>query len=423
MRTSHPPVYWPATLGLSLSWALACTTRPMPVHSPTDASPGTSFVAAAEEDCLLVSTTGMGWSESSPLGSPQAVFAAVDGSCQAPFTWDASAWSGTLAVDPTRWQSTLATTVALDPASARWVTRTPVQPMRPSRDPCEPLLLVDGTITLALPEGAVVNQRRFTMAASVLKKPNHLTVTLNEPELASWVSLHKLDQNLVFAASIDVSAPALACAGQILLGYRRGQATGYSAVGRFATWSNTPCAFGWEAVDVDQPWPDVPLAATIRAVFDGVAIPGRWNDGKATTLSLATSLPTTSVCAQFPAIGDPDVAMPADVRVSTADARVQGLAGTGRMFVQTNRSGADGGVRRLQLWLDTDSVCASETDTLPYPGADCATVRQVSAHLYLDCSPAPALAGCGGGSLALVVSRRASGLDQTDRLYLSPRWQ
>src|SRR5512138_2078856 len=73
------------------------------------------------DNCQVSTTTPVAWTEQTALGSPEQLYSSFAGTCQAPFEWDASPWSGALAVVPRAGESTLSATVALDPTSARLV--------------------------------------------------------------------------------------------------------------------------------------------------------------------------------------------------------------------------------------------------------------------------------------------------------------
>jgi hypothetical protein len=112
------------------------------------------------------------------------------------------------------------------------------------------------------------------------------------------------------------------------------------------------------------------------------------------------------------------VTIPVTIVASTADGRVQSLSGNGTVRATV----AQGSLSELQLWLSTDLVCQSATDTLPYASVDCATVQQVTAQLGFN---RYASAAADGGQLELHVLLRQSSAspgaaDRVDRLQLSP---
>ena len=361
-----------------------CGSDPMRARFAADASAGIGSTGAFGE-CQLVSTTPVAWNQETGMGTPQERFADFAGSCQAPFQWDGRPWSDALTALPLQGQSTITVSVALEKSSGRWLTFSP-----PALVECASQLQLDGTVTLDLPEGNVAHQRPFTLTASNWQLPSTLTAPLDEQDFGSWVSIRMLDQVAAFSGAANVSPVALACSGQVLLGYRRSQEGGSAAVGPLATWSTSNCSAGAEAIDIQQPWKGVDIATAISLAFGQKTTSGTWSDGTTTTLTLTTSLPTSTACADLPSFGDVPVTIPVDVVASTADGRVRGLAGRGSIRVTVYVPQSD--ILRLELSFGTDLVCASRADSLAYGGADCATVRQVSAQLDVNTEPINSIA-------------------------------
>ena len=183
-------------------------------------------------ECQPSSTTPVAWTDQTALGSPEAIFSPFAGTCQAPFRWDGSAFASAIVVEPTQGASTLTATVVLDPSTARWVTQTPAT--------CSNLLEVDGTVTLALPEGKVADQRPVTISTSAGLAPTGLALSLREEEFGPWVSIGKTDPASSLAMSITVSAIARGCSGQVILSSQRvSNGMGSGGAGPFASWSDT----------------------------------------------------------------------------------------------------------------------------------------------------------------------------------------
>lgn len=365
-----------------------------------------------DSQCEVASTTPVAWTDPTALGSADALFASVAGSCQAPFHWDGGNWAETATVEPAQGQSTITVTVALDPSSSRVVTYTPEGAMCPSQ------IQVDGTVTLELPEGKIVERWPVTFSSGDLAT-GRVSVNLNEADFGAWLSISKLDPATTLSMSISLTTPNKGCAGEIRLSYQRGEKNaGSGASGPLASWSSTGCSVGTVAVDLAQPWQEMDIAAAIASTFGQATLPGTWGDGTATSLALTTTVSSGTVCAEVHANGANTVVVPVDVVASTADARVRGLVGKGNVRAMFLPSG----LSQLQLWLSTDLVCASTADVLPYTGADCATVKRVTAQLglnhYLD---EPTI---NGGELTLYLYQRQGvgegAADRVDKLVLSP---
>jgi hypothetical protein len=394
----------PLQVGLALAFCLL---------SPGCSSSGSQRMMSESPQCRVTETTPVTWTEQTAFGSPEAVFASLVGTCQAPFSWDGSGFSGTVTAVPAQGQSTLTATVAVDSSSARWVTNAPAGCLTPA------LLQVDGTVTLELPEGKVAYQQPVTINASSGAPPTSLSFSLQEGSFGPWVSLLKKDSQSTLAMSVQLTSPGRGCSGQIILNWQKAQnGTGSGASGPFATWSDTGCDVGQSGVSLAEPWQGVDLAATVAASFGQRTLFGTWDDGSTTTLSLSTSVPVTVACMQASSNGQAMVTMPADVVVSSSDGRVSPLSGRGTIGATPNQAGT----LELQLDLSSNLRCASQTDTLAYAMADCGTDGEVIAQLSFRHSMLKPVSD--GGSLTFFVYQRQSSaggtFDREDRLDLKP---
>jgi hypothetical protein len=216
MQTNDRRAAWLVVLGLCLVPAAGCSSG-----------------ECACLDCQTRSVTLVAWTDQTALGSPEALFSPFPGTCQAPFRWDASGWSTMVTVEPVQGESTLTATVVLQQSSARWLIRTQ----------CPNALQVDGTVTLELPEGTVAEQRPVTISAEAGMIPTSLEFALKEEEFGPWVSISKSDPASTLSMSIQVTALAQACSGQIRLTSQTvsngggGANAASGADGPFATWS------------------------------------------------------------------------------------------------------------------------------------------------------------------------------------------
>ena len=397
METNHGRAILVVALGLCLGPLAGC--------------PASEQCSKCGLECKVSTTTPVAWTEPTALGSPEQLFSAFAGTCQAPFQWDASAWSGTVTVTPPQGQSTLTATVALNAASARLVTHTAAS--------CPDTLQIDGTATLELPQGKVADQQPFTLSASAGMAPTAISFVLKESDFGPWVSIQKLDPSSTLSLPITVSPPGRACSGQVGFSSQTVKnGVGSGAGGPFASWSDTGCGVGQIGVSLAQPWQGIDLAATIAAAYGQATLSGTWSDSGTTALALATSTTATVACAETFSTGFTVVTVPVDVRASTADGRVQGLSGQGNVRVTVNQAS----LWQLDLNLSTDLTCATQADTLAYPGARCAIERQVTAQLHFTRYLSDRATD--GGSLELYVYGRQSpqtgAADRVDRLTLGP---
>ena len=377
-----------------------------------------------DDRCVVVSTTPVGWLDETELGTSEAVFGAVSGTCQAPFVWDGSGWGDMITVTPASGESTVTVTVEVDETSARSVERAPAPSVSSMEgmvcDP--PLLEVDATVTLALTDGTSWEMPATVMITAGWQTPWIEVATLVPADLSEWVSIVPAD-DVSPSLYLQLSPPAEECVGEIQLQAETSDGGVVAAVSAFASWSDTGCALGERVVDLSQPLGAVDFAAEVNTAFGERELPGVWEDGGATTLTLGTTLTATQVCASVFYAGDIPawLEIPAQVVASTADERLVGLdtPGTVRATMNTN-----GSLNSLQLGTGTTLVCETATDVLPYRTADCAEVQSVDVGLglnvYLDDS-----APDDEGDLELYITLRNStappgAADRVDRLVLEP---
>ena len=374
------------------------------------------------DQCVVQSTTPVGWSEATDLGTPEEVFAPVAGTCEAPFAWDGSA-ADTLTLDPIAGQSTLTVTVDIDEASARLV-ETEKAPDAGGIVFCGATLEVDATVKLLLVQGELVEEQQVTL--SVMKSSGlpsegpYVSFSVPGEDVGDWVSIAPRNDDTTVTLTFTVAPLGEACAGEVILmsetrldGGSTAGGVGVGAAGSFASWSDTGCGVGQFPVSLEDPEQGMDLLAAIDQAFGDVELSGVWEDGGTTTLALKTSVAATDVCGE-----DRNITIPVDVLGSTADGRVESLSGAGTVRATVGENGPT----QLDLWLSTELVCQSQTDTLAYRSVDCASGANVTAQLgfneYLDGT------GPTGGRLELYIENRDSSApsgaaDGVDRLDLS----
>jgi hypothetical protein len=382
---------------------------------------GESTVGGLDSRCVVVSTTAFGWTEQTAAGTPEAAFASMSGACEAPFAWDATGWSGTLTVTPATGRSTLTATVTVDQTSARWVELGAA----PDAPPAYAYLCgggsleVDATVTLELPDGTVVRDQVATLGVSAGQPAPTIDFLVDPASQGDWVSIAAPEGTSVRMA-VRMTPIAGACTGEVSLSAETAQGSGMIGVAQapFATWTDTGCGVGLVAVDLTQPFQGVDLVAAVTSAFDQVAFAGAWDGGGTTVLSLGTTVTATRACGET--IGeDTVVTIPVDLVATTADGRLAALGAPGTVRVTVSATD----LSQMQLGLSTDLSCASQTDTLPYHSADCATAQSVTAQLlYNQYTGSP---DQDGGQLELYVYLRNTSAppgaaDRVDTLRLSP---
>lgn len=386
-----------------------------------------SSVGGDDSQCVVTSTTSVGWTEATALGTPEDVFGKVPGTCEAPFAWNGSGSAGTLTVDPAIGQSSVTVTVDIDQASARWV-QTEKAPDAGGIVLCNPSLEVDATVTLDLPEGPVISEQQTTLTVTAEPEVSPagplIRFSVDVADVGDWVSITPASSDTTVTLDFTVAPVQLGCTGEVNLRSEiplaagaavGGVAVGGTAgtVGNFASWSDTGCGIDEYPVSLDEPYQGLDLRAAVEQAFGDVQLSGAWEGGGTTTMDLRTNIAAVDVCGYALA-----VSIPVDVVANTADGRVVSLSGLGT--VQATVHGSS--LVQLALWLSEELVCQSETDVLAYRSADCASVASLTAQLgfndYLDTE------GTTGGQLELyVVGRDGSAApgaaDRVDRLKLT----
>jgi hypothetical protein len=377
-------------------------------------STGIAGAVGLDGTCDVVSTTPVAWTDTTPLGTPETLLSQVEGTCQAPFSWNASGWSADLTVTPATGHSTISVSVELDRSTIRWVERKASSAM----GSCASSLEADVAVALTVPGGTVAGPQKVTL--NVLAPSPSVQFSLNQAAFGNWVSIQTADSGITPRLVFDMMPVATACMGRVgLFADKKTDATSGILMmqGAFATWSESGCAMSQTPAVLDDPDSGVSLSTAVRDTFGAVDFPATWGDGSPTTLRLATTISGIQACAETLTN---TVIIPVDVVFSTADNRVAWPASPGTVRATI----ADSRLSHLQLGVSADSLCGSTTDILPYRSADCANVAKVMAQLgcdrYFD-SPQPSA----DGRLELYVYDRNSSLppsaaNRVDRLSFGP---
>lgn len=368
--------------------------------------------------CKVVSTTALGWTEQTELGTPSEVFGALGGSCEAPFQWDGSGWSDMATVDPVTGQSTLSVTVEIDEGSARLVRMEPEDSTLLVL--CGSTLEVDAEVTLELAEGPIVRAEPMTISVYDSSTSPRITFSLAQGEFGDWVSVETESASAEVSMSVEMMPVGQACAGSMGLSVQvsqGGMGTGAGQLG-FATWSDTDCGVGQFPVNLEEPFRDVDVGKLVEDTFDQHEFPVTWRtDNTETVLTLEVSVAEQQVCAEDNG-GIVVVQVPIDIVASTADARVD-LAGRGTARVIM----ADGVVTGIELWMSADYACDSETDTLPYQAVDCSSTDRMTAQLGVNYAPGDDTYTTGELLFLYIHSRENTappgGFDRADELALT----
>ena len=334
--------------------------------------------------CEVLSSTPVEWTEQTEAGVPEEVFSGVaSGSCEAPFTWDGAGWS-MVTIAPASGSGTLHSTLDLDRASARVVTRGPLPDAPPAyQQLCASTYLeVDATVDLALDDATVVEDQPVVISGTASNPPTTISFAVDDSAQGDWISVETDDPSTTSSMQVTMSTSAENCAGEIALQVQ--QSTGPNSAigavqGTFASWSATGCPAGQTAVDPNEAFEGADLEAALATAYDGATVAGQWDDATETELTLSV-LPTDHLRCAEPFGAMAEVVMPVNIVATSGDGRLDAVsvAGTARISV------AAGAVQQIQLHASADLVCASPTDVLPYSGASCATTDYVTFQLLLN---------------------------------------
>lgn len=380
---------------------------------------GQGSLGNSGESCEVVSTTATEWSEKTSLGTPEKVFSTLAGTCTAPFQWDGGGWDNTLTVKPATGESTITATVELDRSSIRFVERQATSNATSlERYHCDALLEIDALVTLELPQGVMVENRRATVSKSPEEDAQGIGLYLEPADIDDWISIEVSKDNSTLEIFVFIMPINDGCVGEISLMTRTD--FGSSGVGvagsGFATWSDTGCGLERFPIDLDELAQDIDLNAAVKDTFNQVEFRGTWEDGGGTNLMLEVSVTETKVC--YETMGETQIiSIPVNVAMNSSDNRIRSLSGKGTVQATI----MDTGLAQLDLWSSIDLHCQSESDTLAYQTADCNDVESVTAQLSFNVYRN--VEGPDGGILELYIYQRNSNAspgsaDQVDRLQL-----
>ena len=341
---------------------------------------GIGGAAAGSDRCQVVSSTLAAWTDLADAGISEQAFSAMVGTCSAPFTWDASGWTGTLTVNPPTGSSTITATVTLNQSSLRLVqTGATASAPEAYKYLCRSSRFeVDALVTLALPGSNVVVDYPATLTVGDGNAPSNLQFVVDSAQFGSWLAVAQLGAGTTVMMTVEMAPINQACSGNITMTTTTSQGssgTGF-AQGSFASWSDTGCKVGTAPVDLSQPYQGVDITAAIGNAFNKTNLTAGWDDDSVTTLNLGVSVTPGLVCAEATG-SNTVVTVPVNIQANTADNRVVSLAGQGTV----RASFVGGALNDLELWLSTDLTCQSTTDVLPYRSVDCGQVRSVTAQL------------------------------------------
>lgn len=367
--------------------------------------------AAATNHCVPTTIIALDWNSESTAESGDVIFGGVEGSCSAPFVWAPS--TDPIVTGAAGGTSTVTTAVTIDRSSFRLVEYRALASGGDMPELCAPQYQVDGSLSITLPEGTIVENGRITISLASGSSLGILRFQFSE-SFGSWLKTSSHDGGTV-EMQVEMMPTASTCAGAI--DFAQMSLSGTSGVGRdhFASWADSRCELGQIPVPVDHFASGLDLAGACKVAFDRNGLSGRWSDGSATLFDLQVSPTATIACAGNVYNDSRSVDIPVDVRADTLDGKVVALFAAGSVRAVLSA----GELSYLVLSSSVDLPCQSTSSVLPYRPAACertdAVTAQVSARYHWDSATSLA------GDLALYIfesgnqaSRAAA--DRVDRL-------
>lgn len=141
------------------------------------------------------------WTDSTDMGTPEDRFCGYSGTCTADLSWDWSGGDGLATVAPAQGQTTVRTTVEVQPSTARG---------------CASTLQVDAWVTLEI-GGTIIAKQRPVLLTVTGRQTSSITFALNQEDLRSWISIQNVDPAQTLEVSVDMAPLTRACVGGIAI--------------------------------------------------------------------------------------------------------------------------------------------------------------------------------------------------------------
>jgi hypothetical protein len=303
-------------------------------------------------------------------------FAAVAGSCRAPFSWDASAAG--VSIKPASGQTQLQVSVTLDESSAR-VLEPPGMTI-PGYVGCAPSLVVDADVAIESDDGSFVEHERVTLSYRKSIGVALLRFNRASNELGGSLTI-EAPANQKVTLEFSASGAGSACAGELGITVSETTPTRSSTSGgSIGKWTNTGCPLSNQALRLDgSDAVGKAIRANIEQLWGSASYAGVWDDGVQTNFQLNVTLNAELACVPTAGLRIADV--PVRVSYGSDDERITMHATDAHVNAFLS---ADGGVTQLQLVLSEDMMCASRTDAIAYARASCRDLSAVTAQLLLN---------------------------------------
>jgi hypothetical protein len=135
------------------------------------------------------------------MGTPENRFCEYSGTCTAALSWDWSDGDGLATVAPAQGQTTVRTTVELQPSTARG---------------CASALQVEARVTLEI-GGTIVAEQRPVLLTVTGRQTSSIDLAVKQEDLRSWISMQSADPAQTLEALIEMAPLTSACVGGIVI--------------------------------------------------------------------------------------------------------------------------------------------------------------------------------------------------------------
>jgi hypothetical protein len=342
---------------------------------------GNDLAGGDRGPCPRSEASPIAWDDASELGvSPAEAFAGASGSCQAPFQWDASGSSAD--VTPVSGSAEMEVELTVDQDSVM-LRRFDTHDAGVVEEQCRPIFEAQAELHLRSDDGVFEFHDTVDVASrargGVL--PMFASVALADHEGSLVVELADNERSeLSFQLA---GADPDGCVGEVSMTVTSSRGNlGMATRGPIGSWSNTGCGLAEENVALDDPFADDSngsLREMVLARFADLQVPGTWDDGSPTELSLSVEVPGDRVCREATETGA--ALVPVRVTYATEDGAITEHtteAATVRVSSLPRRQ------EPLELWISETLRCADESDSLPYTLADCETLESVELQLGIN---------------------------------------
>jgi hypothetical protein len=371
-------MYARAVLGLGLAWFAISGCDAVDDDGSSDRG-GDADLSCGDGgrcgigECTDAGTDAVEWSDAIAVGgSAEEAFGSVEGSCEAPFTWDGAGWEPNR-VEPPSGQTTVTVRVELDRQSARLGHVDSGGRTGPG---CEDVLSVEGHASVRTADGAFDDEADVTLQYRESHGPSTFGFQVALEDLGGTLAV-ELEGDARGSLGYTLSGADAACAGDVRLNITTSRdGIGMASSGTLASWSSSGCPVGEVPFDANEPAAEgeTPIADAIAAAWSDASYPGEWDDGSPTELNVRVEVPNAAGCREDGGA----VLIPVRATYGTADGRIEEHAADATVRAGL---GPNDETLGLELWIDDLLRCEDPGGAIPYTLAGCDELESVQIQL------------------------------------------